>query len=388
MTLVGIGARNITRNRTRTLLTVLGAAIAILAFITLRTLLSMWDQSIETGQRDRLATRHKVTFIMQLPMNYIDTIRRTPGVKAATWQNWFGGRDPRRPREFFQNVAVDAESFLEVLDEFELSAADRERWLADRKGAIVGDQLAKKLGLKVGDVFTLEGSIYPGTWPFTIDGIYTTRRKAVDRSSLFFHYKLLNESLPPERQGEIGWVISRIDDPSRSAEISAAIDRVFAERDTQTVTMSERAMNLSFMAGMSAILKGLDIVSGIILLIMMLILGNTIAMGVRERTQEYGVLRALGFLPRHIASFVLSEALVVGVLGGAVGLALAYPLVHFGLGRWLEENMGAFFPRFRIDLPVAALAMFAAALIGVVASLIPAWQASKLKVVDALRRVG
>jgi putative ABC transport system permease protein len=151
--------------------------------------------------------------------------------------------------------------------------------------------------------------------------------------------------------------------------------------------MSERAMTLSFMGMMSAILTALDYVSIIILLIMTMILGNTIAMGVRERTHEYGVLRALGFTPRHVAMFVLGEALTVGLLAGIVGLALAYPIVELGMGRWLEENMGAFFPYFRIDTKTMVAAVLLSVALGVVSSVIPAYRASKLNVTDALRRV-
>jgi putative ABC transport system permease protein len=152
--------------------------------------------------------------------------------------------------------------------------------------------------------------------------------------------------------------------------------------------MSERSMNNSFMAAFSAILTVLDIVSGIILLIMMLILGNTIAMGVRERTREYGVLRALGFSPRHVAMFVIGEGLTIGVLAGAIGTALSYPVVQLGTGRWLEENLGAFFPYFRVSADTAIVAAVLAVLLGAVSAIIPAMQASKLTIIDALRRVG
>src|SRR5262249_46576794 len=160
------------------------------------------------------------------------------------------------------------------------------RWFEDRKGAIVGDVLAKKLGVKVGDKITLQGTIFPGDWQFNIDGIYTAKRKSVDRSQFLFNWDYMNESLAERRKDQIGWIVTRIDDAGRSAAISAAIDKIFDEKDVQTATMSERAMNLGFMATVSALLTALDIVSIIILLIMSMILGNTVAMGVRERTTE------------------------------------------------------------------------------------------------------
>src|SRR5262249_8866692 len=153
--------------------------------------------------------------------------------------------------------------------------------------AIIGDVLAKKFGWKVGDRITLSGTIYPGDWQFEIVGMYEATRKSIDRSELIFHWDYLNESIPERRREQIGWVMARVDDPTKSGDISKAIDKIFDERDVQTATMSEKSMQLSTMAMISAILTALDIVSIVILLIMTLILGNTIAMGVRERTNEY-----------------------------------------------------------------------------------------------------
>ncbi|MBK6691400.1 MAG: FtsX-like permease family protein [Myxococcales bacterium] len=387
MKLFLISARNVLRNRGRTFLTVLGAAVAILAFIMLRTILSAWTVAAEYAAKDRIATRHKVTFVMQLPKRYIDTIRETPGVKKATWMNWFGARDPKRPDDFFANMAVDPKTFLEVYDEVVVADADKQRWYEDRQGAIIGANLAKKMGLKVGDKVTLEGSIYPGDWTFNVSGIYTATRKSFDDSQFLFHWNYLNDSLPERRRDEIGWVVSRVDDPGKGASISQAIDSVFDQRDTQTTTMSERAMNLSFLGMFSAILTALDIVSVIILAIMMMILGNTIAMGVRERTREFAVLRAIGFTPGHVRTFIIGEAAFFGVLSGVVGVLLAYPIVQQGMGRWLEENMGGFFPYFRIEPMTVALALGLSVALGIGASLLPAARAAKLPVTEALRRV-
>ena len=388
MTVGGIGIRNVWRNKTRTSLTILGGAVAVLAFILLRTVLWAWNVGVEYSAKDRLATRHKVSLIMPVPKRYVDDIRQLPGIKQTTWANWFGGKDPKRPDEFFGTLAVDPESFFEVYSEMSVPPAEKAVWLADRRGAIVGDVLARKLGVKVGDKVTLAGTIFPGDWEFNVDGIYIATQKSVDRSQLLFHWAYLNETLPERQKNLVGWVISRIDDPGQSANLTMAVDKLFDEKDVQTTTMSERSMNNSFMAAFSAILTALNIVSVIILLIMMLILGNTIAMGVRERTREYGVLRALGFSPKHVATFVIGEALTIGVLAGALGCALSYPIVQLGMGRWLEENMGAFFPYFRVSVETALVAAALSILLGAVSAIIPAMQASKLTIVDALRRVG
>lgn len=383
-----IAARNLGRNWVRTILTVLGAAVALIAFVMLRTVLSSWEIGAEYAAKDRLGTRHKVSFVMQMPKRYIDDVRGVPGVKQATWANWFGGKDPGKPDEFFATLAVDGASFLPVMDELTLDEEAKTRWLADKRGAIIGDALAKKLNLKVGDKYTLQGSIYPGDWEFQIDGIYTAARKSLDRSQFIFHWSYLNDSLPEARKDTIGWIMTRVEDPSKSADISAAVDRIFDERDTQTVTMSERNMQLSFMAMFGAILTVLDIVSIIILLIMLMILGNTIAMGVRERTREYAVLRAIGFLPWHVRFFVLGEAVVLGMVAGAVGVGIAYPFVNGLMGKAIEENMSAWFPYFRVEPSVAVAAGVIAVALATSAALIPAIQAGRISVTDALRRVG
>jgi putative ABC transport system permease protein len=387
MNLFSVAARNVLRNKFRTTLTIVGGAVAVLAFVLLRTVVDAWYVGVDNAARDRLATRHKVSITMTMPKRYIETVREVPGITAATYANWFGAKDPRDPDNFFANMAIDAPSALVVFDEMLLSPEDKQRWIDDKAGAILGDVLARKLKVKVGDKLTLRGTIYPGDWEFNISGIYTATRKSVDRSQFFFHWDYLNERVPQGRRDQIGWISSRIDDPRKSAEISGTIDRIFDEKDNQTATMSERAMNNSFMATFSAILTALDIVSVIILLIMMMILGNTIAMGVRERTTEYGVLRAIGFSPGHVRAFVIGEALTTGVLTGLLGLAISYPIIQLGFGRFLEENMGSWFPYFRISPTTAIAGVLLAVLLAVVASVLPAYRAGKLTVTDALRRV-
>jgi putative ABC transport system permease protein len=387
MNLVTVAAKNVGRNKGRSALTVLGAAIAIVAFILFQTVLAAWNLGIEAAAKDRLATRHKVSMILPLPKKYMDEIRAVPGVKASSFANWFGGKEPNNPKEFFASMAVESKTFFEVMDEMKVEPAVMEKWQENRKGALVGDVIAKKMGWKPGDRVTLQGTIYPGDWQFEIVGLYTPVRKSVDRSQFLFHFEYLNESVPDRRKDQVGWIMTRIDDPGRSGDISASIDKLFDDRDQQTATMSEKAMNMSFMAMLSAVLTAMDIVSLVMLFIMTLILGNTIAMGVRERTNEYGVLRAIGFRPGHIVVFILGEAVVVGLLAGIVGVGIAFPLVELGMGRFLEENMGGFFPYFRIDRGTMVVSLFLAMGLSLIASLIPAYQASKLSVTDALRRI-
>ncbi len=383
-----LAARNVTRNKLRTVLTTLGVAVTVLTFLLIRTVVAAWYVGVDAASKDRIATRHKVSFIMQLPKHYAETVRQVPGVQATTWAQWFGGKEPNHEGEFFATLAVDAKTTLDVYDELVVPEDQKRAWLEDRQGILAGDVIARKFGWKVGDRVNLSGTIYPGDWQFTVDAIYSAARKSIDRSTVFFHWDYLNESLPEARRDRVGWIVSRIDDPGKSAAIQSAIDNTFDSRDIQTLSQSERDLNNSFLGMMSAVLGALDIVSVVILVIMGLILGNTIAMGVRERTTEYGVMRALGFSPRHIATFVLSEAFTLGIAGGALGLAIAYPFINHGVGAAIEENMGAFFPYFRILPDTAITAMILAVLLALVGSVIPAWQASRLRTIDALRQVG
>jgi putative ABC transport system permease protein len=379
--------RNVGRNRFRTTLTILGVAVAVLAFVLLRTVVWAYTIAGEVAAKDRVVTRHKVTFVMSLPKRYVETIRETPGVTEATWANWFGGKDPNHDHEFFSTLAVDPKTFFSVYDEMQVDPAELTAFKENRRGAIVGDVIARKLGWKVGDRVKIVSQIFPGDWEFDVVGIYKATRKSVDRSQMIFQWDYFNEGVAPRARDKIGWVVSRVKDPTQTADVGRNIDKVFDERDTQTLSQSERAFNMSFLGMFSAVLKAIDIVSVVILAIMMLILGNTIAMGVRERTQEYGTLRAIGFLPRHLSALVMGEAIVTGVLGGTLGVLISYPIVEKGMGRWLEENMGAFFPYFRVVPATAGMAVALAVALSVLAAILPAIGASRLQVVDALRKV-
>jgi putative ABC transport system permease protein len=388
MNLTSIAARNIGRNKLRTSLTVSVVAIATLFFILLRTVVWSWTSASEFSKKDRIATRHKVSFIMQLPKRYAEEIATIPGVTAVAWANWFGAKDPKNEQDFFATIATDPKALLNVYSEIKTTEGEKQAWFEDRQGALVGDALAKKKGWKVGDKVTLSGTIYPGDWTFNVRGIYTTTTTNVDRSTLWFHWSYLNESLPPRQKDMVGWIMTNIKDSSQSGRISKEVDAKFDDRDLQTITMSEAALNQSFLGMFSAVLKAIDIVSVVITLIMALIVGNTIAMGVRERTNEYGVLRAIGFLPKHIVRFILAEGAVIGVIGGLIGVVLGYPVVNGALGRVIEENMGNMFPQFKVQPEIAAFAFGLAMVLGLVAAILPARKASRLQVVEALRRVG
>jgi putative ABC transport system permease protein len=386
VSLLRLAATNLFRNPLRTLLTVAGVSVAVLTFLLLRTVMFAWNVAADEAVADRVVTRHKVTFIMPVPKRYADDVRTAPGILDTTFASWFGGTSPNHPNEFFAALAIEKDHFFTVYDELVIPEEDIRAFREDRQGAIVGHVLAEKLGWEKGETVTLQSNIFEGDWQFHVVGLYDSTRRTFDKSSFLFRWDYLNEQVAEGFKEQVGWLVSRTD--GNPAEIGRQLDVVFDERDVQTLSQDEATFQKSFLAGFAGIFTAINVVTIVILAIMSMILGNTVAMGVRERIPEYGVLRAVGFLPRHLVALVIGEAAVLGAVGGLVGLAIAVPLVQFGVGRYMEENMGAMFPYFDITPGNAVLAFVLAIGLAVLASTIPAIQASRLGVVDALRRVG
>jgi putative ABC transport system permease protein len=383
MNLATYARRNLFRRTGRTILTVAAVTVTVLIFCVIRTAVAGFNAGADAATGDRLATQHKISLTMPLPKHYIDELRQVPGVKAATWANWFAAKDPKERLPFFAGVAVDHETWFDVQDEMQVPPDQLARWKQTPNGAILGDLLARKLDVKVGSTVVITSDIYPGDWEFQVVGLYKPLRKTADRNTFVFRWDYLNnDPRAVFSKDHLGWMLSRITDSEHSADISRAIDARFDTRDDQTRTMTERAFQLAFLGGFAAVLKAFDLASLGILLIMTLILANTIAMSVRERTHEYGVLRAIGFPPGHILGFILGEAMLVALVGGVVAVGLDILVINHALGPLLEESGG--FQEFHT--PVAT-ALGAAVVLGVIAGAVPALRASRLKVTDALRRL-
>ncbi|HEX2687773.1 MAG TPA: ABC transporter permease [Kofleriaceae bacterium] len=389
MNLATYARRNLFRRRGRTILTIMAVTLAVVIFCAIRTFIVAWNSGADEAAADRIATRHKVSITMQLPKHYIEELREIPGIKAATWANWFGAKDPKERLPFFAGLAVDHNSWFDVEDEMSVPPDQLAAWKETANGAILGDQLAKALEVQVGSRLVITSDIYPGDWEFKVVGIYTPRRKTVDRNTLVFRWDYLNnDSRAVYSKEHLGWMVSRITDSAQSADISRRIDAKFDSRDDQTLTMSERAFALSFLGGFAAVLTAFNWVSLVILLIMTLILANTLAMSVRERTHEYGVLRAIGFPPGHILGFILGESLLIALVGGVIGVGLVALVINHALGPAMEANMSGVFQHFFTPGWVLVVALGAAAVLGLVAGAVPAILASRLKITDALRRLG
>jgi putative ABC transport system permease protein len=382
VTLTGLALRNaFLRNKTRAFLTVLGTMVAALAFVFLRTVLSAWYASSEASAADRVVTRNAVSITQSLPLSYRDRILQVSGVTKVTFSNWFGGVY-KDPKNFFAKFASDAATTLEIFN-IRFLQGSKQDFLADRNSCIVGKKLADRYGFKLGETLPLQGDIYPGEWRFRIAGIVDSPDDESLANTMYFHWQRLNEGMPAGRKDLVGVYTVTVADASRSPEVVRQIDALFANSDNETHTETEKSFRLQFVQGSSAIIGALEIVSGVILLIMALILGNTLAMGLRERTPELGAMRAIGFLPRHVQAISVAEGALLGLVGGALGVLTARPVL-IGFGKALS-SLG-FLTGIGFKLGTAAVTLACAAVIGALASAIPAWQAGRMEVVNALRR--
>lgn len=387
MNLATYARRNLFRRKGRTIWTMIAIAITVLIFCLIRTMLVSWDAGADDASQDRLVSRHKVSFTMNLPLKDIDEVRQVEGVSIATYANWFGAKDPLKRVPFMAGFAVDKDSYFELAKELIVEPKQLADWKATKTAVIIGDVLAEKLETGVGKKLKIESDIYPGDWEFDVVGIYKPAKRTVDRMSVIMRWDMLNDD-PRNAWGKdrIGWMMVNIKDPTKGPEIAKAIDRRFDEMDDQTLTQSERQFQLGFIGSFAAVLKALDYVSLFILLIMILIVANTVAMSVRERTHEYGVLRAIGFSPKHIVTFILGEAMLVALAGGLLGVLLTFLLINNLAGPAIEQQ-GGYFAFFHTPGWVMGLALAIAMIVGVLAGLVPAIRASRLKVTDALRRL-
>jgi putative ABC transport system permease protein len=382
MKFIGLVLKSARRSKRRTALTILSVALAVFLFSALRAVLQGFDAVSAASSAQRLVTIRSTSMIFSMPTSHGEAIRSTPGVQDITWANWFGGIY-KDPKNFFGQFAVDADSYLRMYPEILLSADDRQAFLADRTGCIVGDGLAKKYGFTVGDRIVLQPGIPTyGTqdYPFTIRGIYRAGSSAVDNQSMMFHWKYADERSIVK--GEVGWYVTRVADPDRAVQVANTIDQKFANSPYETKTDTEQAFSAQF----ASMLGNLNVLLGSVALAVVLttlfVAGNTMAMSVRERTTEIAVMRTLGFPSATIFLLVAGEGLLMATVGGILGIAAAYTIVN---PRFL--NAGGFIPEIGVNNTNVLVALALSVGIGVLAGLIPATMASRLKIVDALRRV-
>ncbi|HKT80210.1 MAG TPA: ABC transporter permease [Vicinamibacterales bacterium] len=376
--------RNAFRHKLRTTLTVVGIIVAITAFGLLRTIVDAWYAGANASSAARLVTRSSVSLVFTLPLNYAQKIRQVPGVESVGWANWFGGVYVTE-RNFFAQFAISP-TYLDMYPEFVLTDAERKAFFADRVGALAGRKLADKYGWKVGDQIPLRGTIYPGTWTFTLRGIYEGAEAGTDTSTFFFHFDYLNEAIKrqfPRRADQAGVFIEQLRDPENAAAVSAAIDATFKNSLAETLTETEKAFQLGFVAMSEAILLAIQAVSYVVIVIIMAVMANTMAMTARERYGEYATFKALGFSNGFVAMLIFAESLGIALFGGLLGIALTFPMAEL-----FASTVGSILSGFRVSEQTIVMQLAAALVIGVVAAAVPAWNAARIRIVDGLRAIG
>jgi putative ABC transport system permease protein len=376
--------RNLTRKKLRTALTVLSILVAFLLFGYLAAIRQAFNAGIEVAGADRLVVRHKVSIIQSLPESYERRIEQIVGVADAVHQTWFGGIYQERTN-FFAQLPVVPEEFLEMYPEFLLEPEEKEAFFNTRTGAIVGRATADRFGWKVGDRIPIEATIWvkkdnSRSWEFDLVGIFDGAEKGTDTTGFYFRYDYFDEARA-WGQGEVGWYVVRIDDPDRAAEIAEIIDTEFANSPAETKAEPEGAFIQGFAKQIGDIATMIVAIVTVVFFTILLVAGNTMAQSVRERIAELGVLKALGFTHRGVLGLVLAESCLITALGGALGLALAAWLISFG-----DPTPTASLPIFYFPSRDVVIGGFLALLLGLAAGIFPALRALRLQTADALRR--
>jgi putative ABC transport system permease protein len=375
---------NLRRKKLRTSLTLLSIVVAFILFGFLSAIQQALVGGVQMAGADRLVVREKVSIINLLPESYKARMDRIPGVDFATHETWFGGIY-QDPKNFFMQAPVVPDEFLKMYPEILLPPAESNAWMQTRTGAIVGRKTAERFGWKIGDKVPIQSTIWAQqdgsrTWTFDIVGIFDGRDKNVDTTPLFFRYDYFDEARR-NAKGQVGWYIIRIKDPSQAAEVAKRVDKEFENSDAETKTEPEGAFVQAWASQIGNIVFIVAAILSAVFFTILLVTGNTMAQAVRERTGELGVLKAIGFTNGQVVSFVLAESCLLAVLGGALGLGLAWLMISRG------DPTHGLLPLFYFPTRDLLIGLGFSVALGLVTGIFPALQAMRLRVADALRRM-
>ena len=374
--------KSLWRRRTRTIFTLLSIFISFLLFGLLMTIRTAFTLGVDLAGIDRLMVIHKVSIIMPLPMSYQRELQTVPGVEVATHNTWFGGVY-QDPANFFATIGLEPEKYFSIYPEMQVPPDQMKAWLADRQGAVVGRDLANRFGWKLGQRIPIQGTIFrtkngSTLWEFNLVGIYDGD-PGVDKTNFFFRYDYLEEARQLG-QGTVGWYIVKIADPSRSKEMATRFDEMFNNSMAETKTTTEKGFIDGFAKQIGDIGSIMIAILVAVLFTILLVVGNTMAQAVRERTSELAVLKTLGFTDGGVLALVLTESLIVASAGGAAGLGTAWLLAQTG------DPTGGLLPAFELTPRDLALGAVLIVMVGVMAGLIPALGAMRIRITDALRK--
>jgi putative ABC transport system permease protein len=377
--------KNAFRHKLRSWLTILSITIAILAFGLLRTVIDGFYSGVRNASVNRLVTRNAISMTFPMPASYETRIRQVPGVRGVSSMNWFGGIYIDE-KHFFANFAVEPRNFMDLYSEYLFPPDQAAALLHDRKGAAVGRKLAERFGWKLGDTVVLKGTIYPGNWEFVIRMIYTSRDETGDERLFFFDWNYLNESLrrtAPAMADHVGAYVVGIEQGDMAASVAADIDKLFANSMAETLTETEKAFNLNFIAMAGSIITIVRLVSLIVIVIIIAVAANTMSMTARERTGEYAVLKTLGFGGWRIGGLILGESLVISIAGAVIGALATFPAAQM-----FRYFLGSIFPAFVVSGQTIIYDAIAGLIVGTSAAVVPIWRSIRIRIADGLRRIG
>ena len=369
---------NIGRNKSRTILTVLSVAVAFFLFASLRSVLTALEAASEVGSKSRLVTSAASGITFPLPEAHTQRIRAVEGVGSVSWANWFGGIYIDS-RNFFAQFGIDAETYLPMYPEIDLPEDQRQAFMTERTAAIAGSGLMERFGWRLGQTVTLQGTIFPGDWDFTIREVYTPEDPSFGDEMFFFHYDYLYERT--NRRVTPGWFVLQLDEPDAAARISLDIDNMFENSTAPTKTETEKAWQAGFVTMWGNVGFLVQAIGTAVFFAILFVAANTMMMAARERVGEVAVMKTMGFQNGVLFGIVLAEAIVICVVGAGLGLSLAR--VMLGSARSIQSVL----PGFTIEVETLALGVAIAVVLGTLTGIIPAVQAARLSVVEALRRV-
>ena len=376
--------KNVWRKKIRTLLTILSVFVAFLLFSLLSAIGFAFKGGEDVADAERLIVINKVSLINPIPMSYLNRILATEGVASVTHATWFGGYY-QEPKNQFGQFPVDPQPYLDMFPEFDLPAEQLEAFKRNRTGAIVGEELATAYGWKVGDRIPIQATIWTKadggrTWEFDIEGIFSTSDARGSTAVMLFQYDYFEESRAFAK-GTVGWYTLRVSPGADPVQVAKAIDLQFANSPSETKTSTEAAFAKSFTQQFGNIALIVTLILGAVFFTLLLVSGNTMSQSVRERISELAVLKTLGFTDLSVLGIVLSESILIMLIGGLLGLGIGWVLVQ-----GMAEQMGAFLP----GLFLSPGAIFGAIAImigaGLIAGIFPALKAMRLSIIDALAR--
>lgn len=374
---------NLFRKKARLVLTIGSFAVALFLFALLGVVNEAFSRGADVVSANRLVTINRTSIINTIPLSYRDEILRIPGVTYITHDNWFGGVY-QDPKNFFPQFVIDPDNQRQVFPELIVPDDQWNTFLKDRQGAIAGADTAKRFGWKVGDRIPISTTLYGlqnKALEFNLDGIYHGAKPEDDQTQFWIQWEYFKESIPASLQGQVGWYTVRIANPDDAPRIAKTIDNMYLNSPYETRTETESAFAQGWVKQFGNIKFLIVSIGTVVFFTLLLVTGNTMAISVRERTNELGVLKAIGFSDRIVLGFILGESMVIA-LAGCVGLLLALVFVPV-----LSRAMAGLLPPLLITIKTMAYGVIAALVVGFASGILPAYGAMRMRVVNALRRV-